>query len=95
MVSRAAGEALGKLGANLKNPRWIAAQTAETAFSIWVLNPFGKKVSAYLRKHLFHQTVDDKIGEVYHCDDDHEYIKIGENIYNYDPQEDKWYRSNA
>ncbi len=93
MVSRTAGAALGKLAARLSNPRWLAAQAAETALNITVLTPAGQYVKAYLAKHLYHSEHDQKIGEVYHCPNGQEYFLIDGKKYRHDTATDTWYNA--
>lgn len=88
-MMKTAGAALGRLFNNLRNPKWLFQQAAETGFSVGVINPAGKQVNAWIRGHLLHE--DQKIGEVYHCADGHEYIRVGNKIYNHDLRTDTWY----
>ena len=94
MLSKAAGKAIGKLFRNLRNPRWIAQQTAETLTTITVVNYAGKKVKAFAKGHVVHDHADGtevKIGDVYHCQDGHDYIHSGGKTYRYDATVDGWH----
>ena len=96
-LSQAAGKALGKLFRNLTNPRWLAEQAAGTATAIFVLNPLGKNVTAYLRGKIEHRP-DPKsnpvhVGDVYHCADGHNYVYANGKAYRYDAQTDGWYNA--
>ncbi|MBA2935674.1 hypothetical protein HZF05_16445 [Sphingomonas sp. CGMCC 1.13654] len=95
MPTRAMGQALGKLSHNLRNPRWYAQQIGETAMSIWVLNPLGKKVVSYLRGHWLHENQNHAVADVYQCDDGHLYANIGGKLYRYDNSSDNWYHAQA
>lgn len=91
-LSPSAGRALGKLFSNLKNPRWLAKQTAETVASITVLNYAGQKVKAAYKGYILHDT-DKHIGDVYHCDDGHDYVVANGQKYRYDARTDSWYNA--
>lgn len=88
MVQDLGSITLGKLFKSLKNPQWYFQQAAETAFSIYVINPAGKKVAAYVKGHLLHQ--DQKVGDVMHCQDGHEYIHVHGKTYYHDTYSDTW-----
>lgn len=96
-LSQSAGKALGKLFRNLSNPRWLAKQAAETATSMIVLNWVGKKVKATYKGKVVH-TPDPKaeaehIGDIYHCDEGHNYIYANGKMYRYDSKTDGWYNA--
>jgi hypothetical protein len=89
-LSAAAGRAIGKLFRNLKNPRWLAQQTAESVVSITVLNWAGNRVKAFYKGKIVHNG-DEKIGEIYHCSDGHNYIlTLNGSQYRYDADTDTW-----
>jgi hypothetical protein len=91
-LSQSAGRALGKLFSNLKNPRWLAKQTSETVASVTVLNYAGKQVRAAYKGYILHDT-DKHIGDVYHCDDGHNYVVANGKTYRYDASTDSWYNA--
>ncbi len=87
-AGRIAGAALGRLFRNLRNPQFLAAQAAETAMSIYVLNPLGQKVIAYFKRHVFDGEA--KIGEVYGDNHGNEYLHANGKTYRYDSASDTW-----
>jgi hypothetical protein len=91
-LQQAAGKALGKLFSNLKNPRWLASQTAETFMSLTVTNYAGNKVRAFYKGYIIHDN-DKHIGDVYHCDDGHDYVVSKGQKYRYDAKSDSWYHA--
>ena len=91
-LSQSAGRALGKLFSNLKSPRWLAKQTAETAISLTVINYAGKQVKAFYKGYILHDT-DKHIGDIYHCADGHDYVVINGKKYRYDVADDGWYNA--
>lgn len=91
-LSQSAGRALGKLFSNLNNPRWLAKQAAETATSVVVLNWAGKQVKAVYKGYILHDT-NKHIGDVYHCDDGHNYVVANGKKYRYDAGTDSWYNA--
>lgn len=91
-LSQSAGKALGQLFSNLKNPRWLAKQTAETVASVTVINYAGNQVKAFYKGYILHDT-DKRIGDVYHCDDGHNYVVTNGKKYRYDSKTDSWYNA--
>jgi hypothetical protein len=90
-LSAAAGKALGKLFRNIRNPRWVAQEVGQTAFTMTVLNPAAQRVKAKLKgKGHIHHDDGKEVAEVYHCDDGHNYLRIGDKTYCYDAATDSW-----
>lgn len=86
---KTAGAALGKLFKNIKNPQWHFEQAAQQGISIFVINPLGNKAVAYVKGHILH--MDQKVADVYHCADGHEYFRANGKTYNHDLETDTWY----
>lgn len=77
-LSSEAGKAIGTLFRNLRSPRWVARQAGEAAFSIYVINPLGKRAVATAKSYLHHDGEHgraEKVGDVFHCADGYEYIQ--------------------
>ena len=97
-VSRAMGESIGKLFANLRDHKFYAAEIGKQTMSIVVLGPAAKKTVAYCKAHLFGPDRDESgraiqrhhIADVYRCDDGHEYIHQNGESYRYDTRTDSW-----
>ena len=104
--AKTSGQALGKLFKNVQKPQWYFSQAAQAVVTIYVINPLGQKVWAYLKGHLHlhdekkkdfdvHKKIDkdlldEKIGDVYHCSDGHEYIHVNGKTCHYDSASDTW-----
>lgn len=91
-VFKSTGKALGELIGNFKKEDWWLRQGVSQITQILVLNPAGKKVYAYVKGHVFHGDV--KVGEAFHCDDGHEYVKVNGNTYVYDSNSDSFVSAN-
>jgi hypothetical protein len=90
-AAKSLAKSLGKLFANLKNPRWQAAAVSSTGTSILLIGPMGKQISATLRGHFHHD--EGKLGDHYTDQDGNEYIVVGDKKYRYDPQSDSFHHA--
>ena len=90
MPSREVGQALGKIFSKMKEPEWIAAQVTNTLISIYVFNPAGEKVKAFLKHHLHHDD-GQHLADLHVDSGGHEYIVANGKNYRFDPKTDAWY----
>ncbi|MGY3213956.1 hypothetical protein [Mucilaginibacter sp. HD30] len=88
---KSTGKALGELVGNLKKTDWWLKQAASQGASIFVYNPIGNRVVAYIKGHVFHE--DRHVGDAYHCADGHEYLKVHDKTYRYNPDTDSFYHA--
>jgi len=81
-------EAMGKIFRNLEDPKWYTAETQKQVISMAVISPLGHRAVAYLRYHFYDGK--EHIGDAYHCKDGHEYLRINQKVYTYNPDTDSF-----